>query len=147
MPDLEGQDHARRLTDAGRQEARDAGKRLTREAGRPQRILTSPAARAHGTAAVIAEAVGLAGEKVFIEDALYLAEADSFLNVLRRLPNAVGAVFVVGHNPGISHLANVLTGREFRSMRTSNFVGLELDIDSWMDLAGGTGHAVRSSVP
>jgi phosphohistidine phosphatase len=47
---------------------------------------------------------------VRVEGELYGASAHDLLARLRRLPDGVGSVLVIGHNPGIHELALELAG-------------------------------------
>lgn len=75
----------------------------------PDLVLCSSAARAIQTLEGVRE--GLPPEAVVeIEAGLYAASAGSLLGRLRRLPEEIGSVMLVGHNPGIEDLAAELAG-------------------------------------
>src|SRR5262249_57103907 len=46
---------------------------------------------------------------VVLEDELYAASSDELLARIRRVPDAVASVMVIGHNPGLHQLALSLT--------------------------------------
>jgi phosphohistidine phosphatase len=71
-------------------------------------VLCSTARRACETLERIKPALGRA--PVRIEGELYGASARELLARLRRLPDVVGSVLVIGHNPGIHELALELAG-------------------------------------
>jgi phosphohistidine phosphatase len=78
---------------------------LRREAVKPALVLCSTALRARQTF----EALALGGE-VCYEDGLYSASAADLLARLHRVPDQVGSVMVVGHNPGLHELAVACSG-------------------------------------
>ncbi len=106
-PDLP--DHDRPLTPRGERAARRIAVHIRRERIRPGLVLCSTAARARRTLEIIASALGDA-VAVRVEDGLYGVEAEDLLTRLREVPDAVDAVLVVGHNPGLQELAVELAG-------------------------------------
>jgi phosphohistidine phosphatase len=76
------------------------------EAVAPALVLCSTALRARQTL----EALSLQGE-VGHEDDLYGASAADLLARLRRVPDEIGSVMVVGHNPGLHELAVSCSGK------------------------------------
>jgi phosphohistidine phosphatase len=69
-------------------------------------LWSSPAARATATAEFVAN--GFATQ-VIEEPSLYLASADMLLSCLQCTPADVRSVAIVAHNPGLTHLVNLLT--------------------------------------
>jgi phosphohistidine phosphatase len=125
-------DFARRLTDAGRAAARRAGESLQRRGFSPQQILTSAAPRAQETAQIVAAVCGVPGAPE-ADAELYLAEAEPYLEALRRLPGDVCRVLLVGHNPTLSGLAREL-GWRGGELGPADYAELRLDLDGWPEL-------------
>jgi len=100
-------DRERRLARRGRDEARRVGKSLVAAIGPLDLVLCSPSVRTRDTAALV-----LAGfappPPIRYDDELYLARSAMLLRVLRRLDEAVAAVLLIGHNPGLHELATAL---------------------------------------
>jgi phosphohistidine phosphatase len=124
-------DFARRLTDAGRRAARQAGQALAHARFQPQLVLTSPAPRAQETAELVAQGCGY-DNAPRAEQTLYLGEPLAYLTVLRALPGTLARVLLVGHNPTLSDLARQLG--EAANLRPAEFVELALDLDGWGEL-------------
>ena len=124
-------DFARRLTDAGRRAARQAGQALAHARFQPQLVLTSPAPRALETAELVAESCGHEGAPR-ADQTLYLGDPRAYLNVLRALPETLSRVLLVGHNPTLSELARQLG--EAAELRPAEFVELALALDGWGEL-------------
>jgi phosphohistidine phosphatase len=124
-------DFARRLTDAGRRAARQAGQALAHVCFQPQLVLTSPAPRAQETAELVAQGCGY-GSSPRADQTLYLGDPRAYLNVLRALPETLSRVLLVGHNPTLSDLARQLG--EAADLRPAEFVNIALELDGWGEL-------------
>jgi phosphohistidine phosphatase len=96
-------DHDRPLAGRGRRAARAIADHVRTSAIEPDLVLCSTARRARATLELIAPA--LPASAVEFEPQLYGADPDALLERLRRLPDAVASVLVIGHNPGIEELA------------------------------------------
>ena len=97
-------DAQRHLTDRGRAEASARGRWLSEAVGPPELAMVSSAVRTRETWELVAEALG-ADSEVRLEDALYGASPDAVLDLLRALPESVGSVLYLGHNPTAADLA------------------------------------------
>lgn len=100
-------DHARLLTEKGRTDAAAAGRWLAESGFTPDRALVSSATRTRETWSLMSEAAGWELAPV-IEPALFAASPDTALDLLRESPVDALAVMVVGHNPTIAYLAQLL---------------------------------------
>ena len=129
-------DHDRPLNKRGRHDAPLMGELLIDRELIPQRILCSSALRARQTAEGIAQKVDFQGDIVYLEQ-LYMAEAEGYLHVLRELPDDLERVMIVGHNPGLETLLQILSGR-IESLSTAVLAHLVLPIDRWAGLNGET---------
>ena len=100
-------DHERVLTDRGTADADEAGAWLRGTGTTPGRALVSDAARTRGTWAALA---GSAGWDVVPEyDAsLYAAGPDTALDLLRETDDTVDTLVVIGHNPTMAYVAQML---------------------------------------
>lgn len=105
--DDDSEDHERPLTRRGREAARLVGETLPRAVGAVDLVLCSTALRARQTAE-LALARFAPAPRILYEDALYLAAAGKLLQRLRRLDESIGAVLLIGHNPGLHELAIAL---------------------------------------
>lgn len=100
-------DHARRLCDQGRADAAAAGRWLAREGIVPDRSLVSSAARTQDTWAAVSAGAGWDVEPV-LDDGLYSAGPDTALDLMRETPDAARSLVVIGHNPTVAYLAQML---------------------------------------
>jgi phosphohistidine phosphatase len=102
-------DHDRPLAPRGLKAAQWMGNHMRRAKIAPDLVLCSTATRAVQTldaiSAILKEPLA-----VSVEDDLYGAGDTGLLVRLQDVPDAVGAVLLVGHNPGLQDLALMLAG-------------------------------------
>jgi phosphohistidine phosphatase len=95
-------------------------------------VVCSPAQRTRETWAVAsAELDG--PPPVRLDDRVYGAPPEDLLAVVRDLPDDAGTALLIGHNPGVAELVDLLSG-EGREMRTSSIAVLAWD-GGWADAA------------
>jgi phosphohistidine phosphatase len=123
------------------------GQRLRARNARPTLILTSPAVRARRTAQIIAREIGYPAEFLQREEDLYLASPDQIIAVLARQEGNFRDVIVCGHNPGLTDLANRLTGAGIDNIPTTGVVVIGLDLERWADLDGAEGKLLLFDYP
>lgn len=136
-------DKDRPLNERGERDAPVIGRRLRDRGARPSLILTSPALRALQTARLIAEAIGYPREFLQREIELYLAPPADILAVLARQDDAFNDILVCGHNPGLTELANQLTGSQIDGIPTCGLVVIEAPIRRWRELGPGCALTIR----
>jgi phosphohistidine phosphatase len=125
-------DHDRPLNKRGKRTAPLMGALLLDQDLIPDLILCSSAVRVHTTARLVAKACAYAGEIKQIRK-LYLAEPQTYVEVLRQVAEKHTRVLVVGHNPGLEALIEALTG-EAMAMPTAALAQVELSLKRWSDL-------------
>lgn len=118
---------------------------------RPELVLCSPALRARQTLEHVRASLG--EPEVLIEPELYTFDAQPLLDRVRSVPDSVAAVMVVGHNPAIHELAEMLarTGDQLPDLvakyPTGALAEFELDAASWSGIAAGGGVLTRFVTP
>ena len=125
-------DHDRSLNKRGKRDAPLMGELLQNEHLVPEFIISSTAKRALSTAKALAKAAGYKGE-ITLNQSLYAARPTAYIDVLRDLSNEYVRVLMIGHNPGLEQLVNMLTGEE-HAMRTCSLVHIQLHINSWTEI-------------
>ncbi len=124
---------------------------LRKKGLRPDLVLCSPALRARQTWSLVARRLG---DKIEVKDmrGLYLAPPSRLLDFIRRAPNAATCVMLVGHNPGMEHLAMALAGPESKPKALAQLHGkfptaalaeIEFEVAAWSDVARGAGRLKR----
>lgn len=154
--DMPGQDDKERpLAPRGRKACGPLGHLLAALQPPPNQVLCSTAVRARQTWKACAKAGGLDWPVSFRDD-LYLATANQLLQAVRRLPDAVTAVLLVGHNPGMEELARALAGRgsDAAALKrltekypTGGFAAYAAPVAAWPDLAFGAARLAAFETP
>ena len=103
-------DFDRPLAPRGRQAAAAMADHVASLDPPPALVLCSTARRAQETIEPLRDRLP-AGTEVLLEDDLYGADAPDLLVRLRQVPDDVGSVMIVGHNPGLEDLVRGL-GRD-----------------------------------
>lgn len=106
-PDLD--DFDRPLAQRGLKAARLIGRELAARDWLPDQVLVSSALRTRDTWRLVAAELPAHPRVVFAE-ALYEASAADILSQIRLAEPSSGCLAVVGHNPGLEDLANLLAG-------------------------------------
>lgn len=125
-------DHDRPLNKRGKSDAPRMGELVRREELQPELILTSSALRARTTAELVLESSGCDAELVVSRD-LYAHYPEAYLDVLVDVDDCYDVVMIVGHNPGVEELVELLTG-QWERMPTAALVKITLPINSWSEL-------------
>lgn len=123
------QDFDRPLNGRGREAAPLVGRLVRKRKLRVDLILSSPAARARQTAALVKESAGLDAELLY-DERIYEADAARLVEVVAQAGESAEALMLVGHNPGMEELLTLLTG-ESRSMQTATLACISLDVEKW----------------
>jgi len=128
-PDLH--DFDRPLNGRGKKDAPVMGKRLAKRNEQPDLIISSSAVRAKKTALEIAESLGYKKNNIQWLDELYHASPLDMLKQLHDVAEGVESVFLVGHNPGLTELANLLSAHSIDNIVTSGVYVLQWEIRQW----------------
>ena len=100
----------RTLSDRGHDEAQEMGSYMAQEGLIPAHAIVSVAQRTRETWTIVQKQLPAHVPAVF-EPRLYEASVGVLFDVVRGAPSKYRAVVLVGHNPGISALAQRLIGR------------------------------------
>ncbi len=155
-------DHDRPLNGRGRRAAVVMGgyldRYMTSMGPPPDLVLCSTAARTRETLDIILDnaprTVGGNSVKTEFDDELYHAAPMDLLDRLQCLNDHIGAVLLIGHNPGLGHLALGLVGKQADNadetlpgeaflermaikFPTAALAVLEAEIKTWRDLKAG----------
>jgi phosphohistidine phosphatase len=99
----------RELTERGRRDAHEIGRRLRALELAPDRVVVSPARRAQETWTLAAAELDSTPEPE-IDEHVYDNNVRSLLTIARETVPELGTVFVVGHNPSMHEFAIALDG-------------------------------------
>ena len=109
-------------------------------------ILTSPANRAITTAGYFKRRLGLSDKHWDTERKIYEADSARLLSIMNLLDDSLNKVMVVGHNPGLSSLVQLLTG-QWVVMSTCSIAEIEIPFDSWSLASEGTCNLLSFDFP
>ena len=126
-------DFDRPLKKRGKRDAPRMGALLKQEDLVPDLIISSSAKRALATAEAAASACDYDSE-IRATRQLYGADPDSYIDVLRTVPDGYQRVMVVGHNPGLESFIEELTGEWIR-MPTAALAQVNVRVEKWSELS------------
>lgn len=127
-------DEERPLTKRGQRDAAAAGRWLQEHVGALDAVACSPAQRTRETWALVSAELA-DPPTLTIDDRIYAAEPDELLAVLHDLPDGAAGALLIGHNPGMEELVELLSGEQ-PGMSTASVAVL-----TWT--GGWTGAAAR----
>lgn len=133
------EDLDRPLNDRGRQDAPDMAARFAQRNEPVDLLVTSPAKRAAATAQAFAQRLGLPVQE---EKRIYEAHQRALQGVVESLPDTARRVMLFGHNPGFSLLTEHLSEAGIGDLPTCAIVRIDLTVDSWKEVTGGSGTLV-----
>ena len=128
-------DHDRPLNKRGKHDAPLMGQLLKEKKLVPDLIISSTAVRAKDTALAVAERVGYDNEIIF-ESTLYAVSPDAYIKAINNVADNgkdFSTILVIGHNPGLEELIEVLTG-EMHELATCDLAVIELPTKKWSNL-------------
>lgn len=101
-------DFERPLSKRGFSDAPKMAAWLAKQANIPEIIISSPALRAYQTALPFAHALDIQANDILFDNRIYEASLETLLKVVRQLPEQEKSVLLIGHNPGLDFLLQVL---------------------------------------
>jgi len=136
-----GEDCDRHLDERGQLDSALIGAWLGAQRTMPELALVSSAVRTRETWEIIAP--HLPGCRAEFQDALYLANPLQIFKAIRRIPDSVTSLLVLGHNPGLHELAWNLIGEApaaaqaalAQNLPTCGAITFDCPISAWPQLA------------
>ena len=119
--DMTLSDFERPLNTRGERDAPFMASLLKEKGIAPQLILASPAVRAKATANYYHKTLG--GE-LYFKDAIYESTAMSLFYLIDEAFEKYDEVMLVGHNPGLSELNEILSDKSIYNIPTCGVVGI-----------------------
>lgn len=121
----------RPLNAKGVAEAEKMSRKLLAYEVLPEFIVSSPAIRAISTASIFAQALGIDEQSIQQDSKIYEADLSSLRDIVNKLPDTEQRIALVGHNPGITYLAEYLSGDYVGNIPTAGLIHLQFEIDEW----------------
>jgi phosphohistidine phosphatase len=146
LPDQADWDRA--LNKRGQRDAPEMARRLRERKLKPGLMVSSPAVRALTTATMVARKLKVPATCVLQDERLYLASPKDILQVIQATPRDVEHLMVVGHNPGMTELANLLSaGERIDNLPTCGYFTAVFKIADWIDLGAEGGREAIFDYP
>lgn len=101
----------------------------------PQLIFTSHAVRALHTATIVARQLGCSEAFIRINPVIYSAETNELLQLIKNTEDSCKTLFIFGHNPTFTMLANLFLQHPITELPTSGTVVLEFNCQNWKEIA------------
>ena len=133
-------DRERPLNNRGRRDAPRMGAALA-EFIEPRVVHVSPALRAQLTLGGLQDGwPDLQGFEHRTEESLYTFSAGDLVDWIGTQSDELPALFLIGHNPGMTDLINWICGETvMANLPTAGFAWLSLAVNGWSELAPGCG--------
>lgn len=140
-------DHERPLAPRGIWAAERMAEHCAPQLGQVDAALCSSAIRARETLRVFEQYLPPSC-KITQDEALTVAEGRGLFEALKATRGGGDVVLLVGHEPALSDLADLLCGdaggskamrRLAKGLKTSSLVTIDLEIDAWSKLRSGVG--------
>lgn len=97
----------------------------------PDLIITSGAKRARHTAEFFNKEFRLPADQFIIRDQLYDASPEDVYEVIRSAPDEARFLYVFGHNPTFTWIANSVSGVTIDNVPTCGVYHIQISISSW----------------
>ncbi len=104
----------------------------------PDLVLASCSLRTQETADGLADKLVFEGPRQYLQE-LYLTSPETLKETLMLEENHLESILVVGHNPQVTELANMLTDEHMSKVPTLGIVAINFDIDEWSELEEAKG--------
>jgi len=140
-------DFDRTLNHRGLRDAPIMGKKFKELKIIPDSILSSAAMRAKSTARILASEIGFPIEKIEERVDMYLTDPYALQRIINEQNNDCNSLMIVGHNPGMTELANMFAAGITSNLPTCSLVGMEFDVDEWDVVSPGVGTCIFYEYP
>ncbi len=132
-------DFERHLTRLGNRNAAHAGKYLVRNKLMPDLLLCSKAIRAKETAEVVASQLKFTERHIQYHDDMYEASVRTLFTIVNDIEEKYEQVAMIGHNPGLTYLADYLTSAPLGNMVPGSIVVIRFENMTWADVSQNSG--------
>ena len=131
--DIDASDFERGLTKKGKKSIETIGSYLMLRGIRPDLILASCARRAEETADMLAKKLSFEGPVNYMQE-LYFTDTETLRQIIMMQESDVERIFVVGHNPQVTDMANMLMDEHISKIPGMGVVAIDFEIDQWSEI-------------
>lgn len=140
-------DFDRTLSERGKNDAAEMGRRLKKNGIKPELIISSPAARAHKTAKIVAKEIGYSEKDILLNKEIYEADISDVIKVIRNLDDSSDKVMLFGHNPTFTGLIGYLSNQFIDNIPTTGVVQINFDLPTWKQVTQQSGKFISFDFP
>jgi phosphohistidine phosphatase len=140
-------DFERPLNKRGKKDAPFMGDIIKETVGKPQLIISSPAKRAFSTAKKIAKSLNYSKSEIKTDLKIYHAEDTELIRIIKKISDKYDFVALVGHNPSITEVANILGDSQIINVPTAGVVVMEFDLNLWEEIKIKSGKVITFEYP
>lgn len=132
--DIDASDFERGLTKKGKKNIDTIGSYLKLRGVKPDTVLASCARRTQETADLLSKKLEFEGRTNYMQE-LYYTDTETLKQILMLQESEFDNIFVVGHNPQITDMANMLIDEHISKIPTTGVVAIKFDIERWSEIA------------
>jgi len=100
----------------------------------PHAMISSPAIRAISTALIFAREFEFPENLLQLNGSFYESTVENLVTQIAGFDDACEHIFMFGHNPSITQLANILTESRIDHVPTCGIVGIDIGASTWKAL-------------
>ena len=106
---------------------------------KPDHVLASCAVRTQETADRLCKKLSYEGHIDYLQE-LYFTDTETLKELLYMQDDAHETIFVIGHNPQITDMANMLIDEHISKIPTMGVAAIGFDVSKWSDIFQSQGH-------
>ena len=106
---------------------------------KPDHVLASCAVRTQETADRLCKKLSYEGHIDYLQE-LYFTDTETLKELLYMQDDAHETIFVIGHNPQITDMANMLIDEHISKIPTMGVAAIGFDVSKWSDIFQSHGH-------
>ncbi len=134
-----GKDFDRPLTPKGENAALEMANTLPTDLLKPDLIVSSPALRARRTAEIFAQALAYPAEQIAWTEGIYEANLYTLVSIINRFEEKNNTVFIFGHNPAFTYLADYLGDTPIDGLPKAGMVLIDFGDMAWASVGQASG--------
>lgn len=101
-------------------------------------LYSSIAARGRQTAELLAEKNLNPQQEIIFSDDIYESSVRIMLSLITNLDNSLNRVYIVGHNPILTYMAEYITGQVVEELEPCGVLWLTTDQNDWASVSAGS---------
>ncbi len=128
--DFDINDAKRGLSERGKRDIPLMANELHKKNIKPDLIISSSSNRTKLTVQGLLKELDYSIKTIY-DDELYLATPNTILSIIKNTNDKYKSIFIVGHNPGITDFANLMSDADIENIPTLGIVALKCKTKKW----------------